>query len=93
MNRSFGVKSLILFALSVVFLVLLTLFESSLIGLSVTTERVISFLLLVLPGIVGIVFGVLGIARKESKTWVAYLGILLNASFALFHLLVLSFAG
>jgi hypothetical protein len=93
MNLSLGVKSLILFALSVVFLVLLTLFESLLIGLSVTAERVISFLVLVLPGITGIVFGILGIVRKESKTWIAYLGILLNTLFALFHLFVLSFAG
>jgi len=93
MYLTFGVKSLILFALSVVFLVLLTLFESVLIGLSVTTERVISFLLLVLPGMIGIVFGILGITRKESKTWITYLGILLNALFALFHLFVLSFAG
>jgi hypothetical protein len=93
MNLSFGVKSLILFALSVVFLVLLTWFESLLIGLSVTTERVVSFLLLVLPGIIGIVFGILGIVRKESKIWIAYLGMLLNGLFALFHLFVLSFAG
>ena len=74
-------------------LVLLTLFESSLVGLSTTTERVISFLLLVLPGIIGIMFGILGVTRKESKRWIAYIGILLNTLFVLFHLFVLSFAG
>lgn len=93
MNLSFGMRSLIVFVLSVLFLVLLTLFESSLAGVSITAERVISFLLLVLPGIIGIVFGVMGIVRKESRVWIAYLGILLNALFAIFHLFVLLFAG
>lgn len=93
MNFSFGVRSLILFALSVVFLVLLTVFESSLIGISTAAERVISFLLLVLPGLIGIIMAVKGIVRKESKAWIAWLGVLLNSLLALFYLFVLSFAG
>ena len=93
MNLNFGMRSIVSFAASVLFLVLLTLFEPSLINISLRTERMISFLLLVLPGVIGIVFGVLGIVRKESKRWIAYMGILLNSLFALFHLFVLSFAG
>ena len=93
MNLSLGMKSIVLFAASILFLVLLTLFESSLAGLSNTTERIISILLLILPGAIGAVFGVLGVVRKESKTWIAFIGILLNAMFVLFHLFVLSFAG
>jgi len=93
MNLSLGVKSILLFVLSIVFLVLLTLFETALVGLTITTERIISLLLLVLPGLVGVVYGVLGIVRKESRVWVAYLGVVLNALFALFQLLVISFAG
>jgi len=93
MNFSFGVKSILLFVLAIVFLVLLTLFETALVGLTITAERIISLLLLILPGLVGVVYGVLGIVRKESKVWVAYLGIVLNALFALFQLLVISFAG
>lgn len=93
MNLSLGVKSLLLFVLSVVFLVLLTLFESSLTALPVIVERILSILLLVLPGGIGIILGVMGIVRKESRRWIAYLGILFNAIFALFHLFVLSFAG
>jgi len=90
---SLGVKSILLFVLSIVFLILLTLFETALVGLPITAERIISLLLLVLPGIVGIVYGFLGIIQKESKTWIAYLGILLNTLFALFQLFVISFAG
>ena len=93
MNLTLGVKSILLFALSFVFLILLTLFETSLAGLAITTERMISLLLLVLPGTIGIVYGVLGVVRKESKMWIAILGILLNALFVLFHLFVISFAG
>jgi len=93
MNLSLGVKSILLFVLSIVFLVLLTLFETALVGLTITTERIISLLLLVLPGLIGVVYGVLGIVRKESRVWVAYLGVVLNALFALFQLLVISFAG
>ncbi len=93
MNLSLGVKSILLFVLSIVFLGGLTLFETSLVGLPITIERMISLLLLVLPGVAGVVCGFLGIVRKESKVWVAYLGILLNVLFALFQLFVISFAG
>jgi hypothetical protein len=93
MKLSFGAKSILFFLLAVLFLVLLTLFESLLSGLSLSTEKWISLLLLVLPAVIGVVFGILSITRKESKSWIGILGILLNALFALFHLFLLSFAG
>jgi hypothetical protein len=93
MKLSLGAKSITLFVLSVLFLLLLTVFEASLAGLSLTAERAISALLLVLPGVIGVAFGVLSIVRKESRLWMAILGILVNVLFALFHLLVISFAG
>lgn len=92
-KSSLGAKSIFFFILSVLFLALLTLFESSLAGLSLTTERILSLLLLVVPAVIGIVFGVLSILRKESRPWLGILGMLLNTLFALFHLLLLSFAG
>jgi len=93
MKLSLGAKSVSLFGLSIIFLVLITLFESALLGLSIAAERALSLVLLVLPGIIGVIFGLLGILRKEAKVWIAYLGIMLNGLFALFHLLVISFAG
>jgi len=93
MKLSLGAKSISLFVLSVLFLLLLTLFESSFSGMSLTAEKVISALLLVLPGLIGAIFGVLSIIRKEPKLWMAILGTLLNALFALFHIFVISFAG
>jgi hypothetical protein len=93
MKLSLGVISLSLFLASVLFLVLLTLFESSLTGLSLAAERTISLLLLVLPALLGIVLGIGSIVRKESRRWMGILGIVLNALFALFHIFLLSFAG
>lgn len=93
MKLSLGAKSIALFVLSVLFLLLLTVFESSLAGLSLTAERAISVLLLVLPAVIGVVFGILSIMRKEPRPWVAILGILLNTLFALFFVFLLSFAG
>jgi hypothetical protein len=55
MKPSLGMKSILLFALSIVLLILLTLFETSLVGLAMATERIISLLLLVLPGVIGVV--------------------------------------
>ena len=51
MNLSLGAKSIALFGLSLLFLLLLTLFEFSLSGISLKAEKVISGLLLVLPGV------------------------------------------
>ena len=90
---SHGAISLTLFALSVIFLILLTLFESSLADLSLNVEKILSGLLLILPGILGILFGISSLVRKEDKRWIAVIGIVLNALFALFHIFVLAFAG
>jgi drug/metabolite transporter (DMT)-like permease len=93
MKLNLGAKSIALFMLSILFFVLLTVFESSLSGLSLTAERAISALLLVLPAVIGVVFGIRSITSKEPKPWVAILGVLLNALFALFFIFLLSFTG
>lgn len=56
-------------------------------------RKILSVLLLVIPAVIGIVVGVLGINRKEVSRWMAVLGILLNAFFALSQIFVISFAG
>ena len=93
MNLKMSTLSVLFFLLSVLFLFLLTQFESALAGLSLTAERLLSLLLLIIPALVGIVFGVLSILRKESRRWLGVLGTVLNVLFALFHLFLLSFAG
>lgn len=93
MKLRLGATSLLLFVLSLLFLLLLTLFESLLSGLSLTVERIISALLLIVPGSIGVILGGMSLRREELPRWVAILGILLNGLFALFHIFVLSFAG
>ena len=93
MNMSLGAKSLALFAVSVLFLILITLFEASLSGMSLTAEKILSALLLVVPALIGIVLGLLGVNHKEPNRWMAISGILLNTLFALFQIFVISFAG
>jgi hypothetical protein len=63
MKPNLGAKSIISFLLSVLFLILLTLAESSLSRLHTMAKRVIGLALLVLPGIIDRVRNV----RFQSK--------------------------
>jgi hypothetical protein len=56
-------------------------------------ERLATFLMLVLPAAIGAGLGVLSLARAEGRAWMAVSGIVLNTIFALFHLMILLFAG
>lgn len=85
--------SLLLFGISILLLILLTVFESALVATSPSLERIITFLGLVLPAGVGAGAGALSIVRREGKTWLALAGLSLNGLFALFHLAILLFAG
>jgi hypothetical protein len=93
MKQSLAGVSLVLFGVSVVFLLVWTLFESRLVGMSTSAERIITFALLVLPAGVGAVIGLMSLMQKEGQRWLAVAGILLNTLFALFHTLIVLFAG
>jgi hypothetical protein len=93
MKLSLAAGSLLVFGLAVVLLIMLTLFESALIRMSPEAERIISLLGLVLPAAIGIVVGVRSLARREGRAGLAIVGIVLNTVFALFHLMVILFAG
>jgi hypothetical protein len=85
--------SSILFVASLFILGAATLFEFALRGVSLSTERALTFLLLVLPAGTGAVLAILSLIRKEGRAWLAVILTLLNAGFALFHLLIVLFAG
>ena len=93
MRPNFALTSILMFILSLAMLGILTLFESYLTGLTMSMERLISALVLILPAAAGVVFGILSLQRKEPKSWIAIAGILLNGGFAIFNALVLAFAG
>ncbi len=93
MPTGYARTSLLLLGLSVLFLIALTATESVLVGMSQAAQRLVTFLLLVLPAGAGAIFGVASLQRREpSRVW-SIAGILLNSLFALFHLLIIFFAG
>lgn len=93
MQLNFAGRSLFLFALALVALVTLTLFESALVGLSLMAERVITLLALVLLPAIGAALGVMSLIRKEGRTGLAIAGFILNTLFAIFHMMIVLFAG
>jgi len=93
MKIRYASLSLILFLISLTMLWILTLFESLFNGIPTIAEQIVSALLLVVPAVIGTVFGVMSLQRREPRAWVAIAGILLNASFAIFNILVLFFSG
>jgi hypothetical protein len=93
MKLSLAGSSLLWLCLSILILVVLTVFESALVGMSPNVERLITFLALVLPAGAGSVLGVMSLARREGRAWMAVAGAVLNTLFALFHLMIVLFAG
>lgn len=93
MQPGYARTSLILFGISIVLLIALTVFEAALVGASQSLERIITFLALVLPAGVGSLLGALSLVRREGQTWLGIAGLILNALFALFHLALVLFAG
>ncbi len=93
MKLSLAGGSLLLFSVSVLLLVLLTVFETAMTGLSLGAERIITLLLLVLPPAAGAVLGGMSLSRKEGKAGLGITGMILNTLFALFHLMIALFAG
>ena len=93
MKRSLATVSLLLLGLSVIFLIVWTASESAFLGMSAVTERIITFTTLVIPAGIGAVLGVMSLVHREGKAGLAITGIVLNSLFALFHLIIVLFAG
>ena len=93
MKKNLAAQSLIVFGLSLLFWIVLTLSENALVGISLQLERVLTFILLVVPALFGAALGVRGVVRRAAPVWLVLLGVILNGLFALFHLLLLAFAG
>ena len=93
MKRRFLSGALLLFGLSVLSWLAMTAFETSLLGMSLGGQRLITFALLVVPTAAGAVLGVMSLRRREGRAWLAILAIVLNVLFALFFLMIVFFAG
>lgn len=93
MKLSLAVRSLIMFAVSIILLIVITLAEKAMAGMSLGTERLITLVALVAAPGLGAVLGVMSLVRKEGRTLLAITGVALNTLSALFHLLIVVFAG
>jgi uncharacterized membrane protein YqjE len=67
MKRNFAVGLFLLFGLSVLLLIVLTIFDPALARLSFPAQRAVIFLLLVLPAGIGSVFGIMSLVYKEDR--------------------------
>lgn len=93
MRFSLAGRSLLVFGICLGIMVLLTLLDPVLGAPSFAVQRTITFLGFVLPAGIGSVLGVMSLVRKEGRAWLAVTGIALNSLFALFHLMIIFFAG
>lgn len=84
---------MILFGVCIVILIVLTVFESFLGTMSLGQQRLLTVLGYVLPAGVGSVLGGASLLRREKRPWLAVAGAVLNGLFALFHLMIVLFAG
>jgi len=92
-KRSLALMSLLLLGVSIIFLIGWTASESAVLGISAISERIITLAMLVLPAGIGAVLGVMSLIQKEGRAGMAISGIVLNTLFALFHLMIVLFAG
>jgi hypothetical protein len=93
MKNTLAGKSLFFFGFCLALFIVLTLLDPVIGRLSFEVQRVIIFLGFVLPAGVGAVLGVMSLIRKEGRPWLAGIAIFLNTAFALFHLMIILFAG
>ncbi|HKJ40412.1 MAG TPA: hypothetical protein VJ972_16705 [Anaerolineales bacterium] len=93
MKLNYAVRSLLILVLSIAFLLIFTLLDSTIADLSTMLQRVITILALVITPLIGTVLGVMSFLRKDGPVWLALICSAANALFALFSLAVVFFAG
>jgi len=88
------IASYVLFGIALtLFLMTGVVLDSTLAALPITTQRWIGATTLVLPALIGLLLGVVGLFQPGTRKLVAGIGYLLNALFAAFFTLVLVLAG
>ncbi len=67
--------------------------DSALASLSLTLQRWIVVVTLILPATLGMIMGMLALRQRSDRWLVALISIILNGLFALFYLALLGIAG
>ena len=93
-SSRFGIISIILMFVPLLAIVLLSfVFESIVNDLSNTIQRILMVLTLLLPALLGFLFAIVGLVKKERRKWIHVIGLIINLLESLYFGLLVSFAG
>ena len=93
-NSQFGIISIILMFVPLLAVVLLSfVFESIVNGLSNTIQRIMMVLTLLLPALLGFIFAIVGLVKRENRKWIHIIALIFNLLESLYFGLLVLFAG
>jgi len=93
-NSRFGIISIILMFVPLLTVVLLSfVFEPIVSSLSNTIQRIMMVLTLLLPALLGLLFAIIGLVKRENRKWIHIIALIFNLLESLYFGLLVSFAG
>jgi len=93
-NFRFGIYSIILMFVPILSVVVLTfVFEPIVRDLSNTIQRIMAVLTMLLPAVLGFIFAIVGLVKKERRKWIHIIGLIINLLESLYFSLLVLIAG
>ena len=93
-NSRYGKISIVLMLVPILSVVLLTfIFDPFINNLSNTVQRILVVFLLLLPALLGFVFAIVGLFKRESRKWIHIIGLIINLLESLYFGLLVLIAG
>ena len=90
----FGIYSVVLMFVPILSVAVISFILEPLISnLSNTIQRILMVLTLVFPAILGVIFAITGLAKKESRKWIHIIALIINLLESLYFGLLVLFAG
>lgn len=90
----FGTYSIVLMFIPILVIAFLSFILEPLISnLSNTIQRILMVLTLLLPAVLGIIFAIMGLVKKEHRKWMHIIGLLINLLESIYFGLLVLFAG
>ncbi len=90
----FGIYSIILMSVPILSIVVISFILEPLISdLSNTIQRIMAILTLLLPAVLGFIFAIVGLVRKEHRKWIHIIGLIINLLESLYFGLLVLIAG
>lgn len=90
----FGIYSIVLMFVPVLSVAVISfILEPFISNLSNTIQRILMVLTLLLPAVLGTIFAIIGLIKKEHRKWMHIIGLLINLLESLYFGLLVLFAG